>query len=36
MRSVLEQVSLADLAAGSLPPHVIELLGDDDVWRARI
>jgi Rrf2 family protein len=36
MRSVLEQVSLADLAAGSLPPHVVGLLGDDDVWRARI
>lgn len=38
MRSVLEGVSLADLASGTLPAHVRALLGGDDadVWRARM
>ena len=36
MRTVLEGVTLADLAAGSLPAEVGALLHDDDVWRARI
>jgi Rrf2 family protein len=36
MRSVLEEVTLAHLAAGELPPAVEALLaGGDDVWRAR-
>ena len=35
MRSVLERVSLADLAAGALPEEITALLADDDVWRAR-
>jgi Rrf2 family protein len=35
MRSVLENVTLADLAAGKLPDDVTTLLGDDDVWQAR-
>ena len=35
MRSVLEQVTLADLAAGTLPDDVRGLLHGDDVWRAR-
>lgn len=36
IRSVLETVSVADLAAGTLPPAVAELLGTEDVWTARI
>jgi Rrf2 family protein len=36
MRSVLESVTLADLAAGNLPATVGDLLVDDDVWQARI
>jgi Rrf2 family protein len=35
MRSVLEVVTLADLAAGRLPAPVEALTRDDDVWRAR-
>ncbi|MDQ1289173.1 MAG: hypothetical protein QG622_2739 [Actinomycetota bacterium] len=35
MRSVLEGVSLADLATGNLPEHVRALLVEDDVWRGR-
>ena len=36
MRSVLEGVTLADLASGTLPADVREHLTDDDAWRARI
>jgi len=36
MRTVLEGVTLADVAAGTLPGPLAELLADDDVWRARI
>jgi Rrf2 family protein len=36
MRSVLEGVTLADLASGTLPADVRKVLVDDDVWRARI
>ncbi|MFN8077294.1 MAG: Rrf2 family transcriptional regulator [Kineosporiaceae bacterium] len=36
MRSVLEAVSLADLAQQKLPEHVTGHLNDDDVWRARV
>jgi Rrf2 family protein len=35
MRSVLEGVSLADLATGKLPDDVRDLLGGDGVWEAR-
>ncbi len=36
MRSVLEAVSLDDLANNRLPDHVKNHLHDDDVWRARV
>jgi DNA-binding IscR family transcriptional regulator len=36
MRTVLEGASLADVAAGVLPPTVKALLTDDDVWQARV
>lgn len=36
MRSVLERVTLADLAAGTLPDDVKAYLGADDAWRARV
>jgi DNA-binding IscR family transcriptional regulator len=32
LRSVLEQVTLADVVSGELPGHVRELLGDEDAW----
>ena len=32
LRSVLEQVTLADVVAGELPEHVRELIGDQDAW----
>jgi Rrf2 family protein len=32
LRGVLEQVTLADVAAGELPPNVRELLADEDAW----
>jgi hypothetical protein len=32
---VLESVTLADIAAGHLPPHVAELAAAPDAWRAR-
>jgi Rrf2 family protein len=35
VRSVLETVTLADIAGGSLPAHVAELLEPGDAWRAR-
>ncbi|MGX9671069.1 Rrf2 family transcriptional regulator [Mycobacterium sp. HM-7] len=35
MRSVLEQTSLADVAAGNLPDHVSELAGDYRTQEAR-
>jgi len=35
MRSVLEQTSLADVAAGNLPGHVSELAGDYRTQEAR-
>ena len=35
VRSVLEQVTLADLARGELPPHVEELTRDADAWVRR-
>src|SRR5918997_4931491 len=35
LRSVLERVTLADVAAGELPPHVQRLLEDEDAWVSR-
>ena len=33
LRAVLEQVTLADIANGTLPPEVTELIADPDAWR---
>ena len=33
LRAVLESVTLADLAAGELPPSLDELLADPEAWR---
>jgi Rrf2 family protein len=35
VRSVLERVTLADVAQGSLPPHVEELTREADAWVRR-
>ena len=35
LRSVLERVTLADVAAGKLPPHVLELAQDPEAWVTR-
>ena len=35
LRSVLDVVTLADLAAGTLPPAVTAMLDDPDAWTAR-
>jgi Rrf2 family protein len=35
LRSVLEQVSVADLAAGQLPPDIAKLATDPDAWDPR-
>lgn len=35
LRSVLDAVTIADLAAGMLPPPVAALLDDPDAWTAR-
>jgi len=35
VRAVLEQVTLADVAKGELPPHVVELTQDADAWLRR-
>jgi len=35
VRTVLEQVTLADIARGELPPHVEELTRDADAWVRR-
>jgi len=32
---VLERVTLADVAAGRLPEHVIELARDPEAWTTR-
>ena len=32
LRDVLERTTLADVAAGELPDHVVALLREDDVW----
>jgi Rrf2 family protein len=33
-RRVLEEVTLADVVAGALPPHVTELVQLEDAWRS--
>jgi Rrf2 family protein len=35
VRSVLEHVTLADVASGTLPPHVVELTQEPDAWTRR-
>jgi Rrf2 family protein len=35
LRAVVEQVTLADVAAGALPRHVADLAGDPDAWVTR-
>ena len=35
LRSVLEEVTLADVAAGELPDDVRALVGDQDAWVSR-
>ena len=35
LRAVVEQVTLADVAAGRLPEHVRELAGDPEAWVTR-
>jgi Rrf2 family protein len=35
VRAVLEQVTLADVATGELPPHVAELTRSADAWVRR-
>jgi len=35
LRSVLEHVTLADMARGELPPEVEALTRGDDAWSAR-
>jgi Rrf2 family protein len=32
LRAVLEHVTLADVIGGELPPHVRELVADEDAW----
>ncbi|MEA3183885.1 MAG: hypothetical protein QOJ74_362, partial [Ilumatobacteraceae bacterium] len=36
LRSVLEKVTIADLAAGTMPPAVSALLDDRDAWLRRV
>ncbi len=35
LRAVLEHVTIADLASGTLPPGIAELAADEDAWIAR-
>jgi Rrf2 family protein len=35
LRRVLENVSLADVAAGEMPPHISELTADPGAWETR-
>jgi Rrf2 family protein len=35
LRAVLERVSVADVAAGSLPKDVLALTRDEDAWQTR-
>jgi DNA-binding IscR family transcriptional regulator len=33
-RRVLEEVTLADVVAGTMPPHVADLVGMEAAWRS--
>jgi DNA-binding IscR family transcriptional regulator len=35
LRSVLERVTLADVAAGKLPAHIGKLTSDPDAWTTH-
>jgi Rrf2 family protein len=35
LRKVLEEVTIADVAAGKLPPQVIALTDEEDAWQTR-
>ena len=35
VRSVLEHVTLADVASGKLPPHIAKLTREQDAWVRR-
>lgn len=35
LRSVLEEVTIADIASGELPPAVTSRTADDDAWRSH-
>ena len=35
LRDVLENVTVADLASGSLPPHIKEIVSDPEAWAPR-
>jgi Rrf2 family protein len=35
LRSVLERVTLADVAAGKLPAHIAKLTSDPDAWQTH-
>jgi Rrf2 family protein len=35
LREVLEGVTLADIATGALPDHIVALTRDEDAWHAR-
>jgi len=35
LRAVLEHVTVADLASGSLPAHIKEIASDPEAWAAR-
>jgi DNA-binding IscR family transcriptional regulator len=35
LRRVLENVTLADVAAGDTPPHIAELIADPGAWDRR-
>jgi Rrf2 family protein len=35
LRGVLEKVTIADVATGKLPRHVVKLAEDPDAWKSR-
>ena len=35
LRKVLERVTIADVAAGELPPEVLALTDDEGAWQTR-
>jgi len=36
IREVMEQVTIADIAEGRLPEHVLQLTRRDDAWESRL